>query len=120
MDKKNITYKFNWLQFGLILLFIGYYSSNTMFYHAHNCKGKTITHSHPFKTNSKSQHTHNSFTFQLINKLNKISFDNNLFNINIAPGVTFLTVQLLISYTNNSKFAPVTCKLLRAPPLAIL
>lgn len=40
------------LVYSLLILFLGYYGSITLFYHSHIVLGDTIVHSHPFRTDS--------------------------------------------------------------------
>lgn len=64
------------LKLSLLFLFIGYYSSVTLFYHSHIVNGQIIIHSHFFKSNTKTPLTHHSHpvsAYNLINELNKIS-----------------------------------------------
>ena len=42
------------LQLILLVLFIGYYGSITLFPHSHIVNGVTIVHSHPYKTDKSS------------------------------------------------------------------
>lgn len=50
----------------LLFLFIGYYSSITLFWHAHRIGNEVITHSHPFNT---ADHSHTTAQFALIKML---------------------------------------------------
>jgi hypothetical protein len=74
--KKSISAILRYLFF---FLFIGYYISITMFFHAHLVNGHIITHSHPFKSypNNKppfQSHSHSSTAYNLIYHLNKTNW----------------------------------------------
>lgn len=50
----------------LLLLFISYYSSITLFWHSHHLGNTTIVHSHPF---NNTQHSHTAPQYDLIKVL---------------------------------------------------
>lgn len=51
----------------LLLLFIGYVGSTTLFYHIHYVDGGRIVHSHPYSGKPLSEsHTHTAFEFATI------------------------------------------------------
>lgn len=51
----------------LLILFIGYFASATLFPHTHIIDGVRITHSHPFsQAPDTGKHTHTTADFQLI------------------------------------------------------
>lgn len=59
----------------LLFLFIGYYSSITMFYHAHLVNGQILSHSHPYKPDKNNKtpyesHPHTSSAYNFIRQLN--------------------------------------------------
>lgn len=63
----------------LLILFVGYYSSITMFFHTHVIDGHIITHSHPYRhlPVEKSPypfHSHPSGVITLIQELHKTSW----------------------------------------------
>ena len=66
------------LKLSLLFIFIGYYSSITLFYHVHIVNGQAIAHSHFFKSDSDNKtpfakHSHPISTYDLIFQLNKIN-----------------------------------------------
>lgn len=57
----------------LLLLFLGYIGSITLFYHTHYVNGYRITHSHPYKDAPDSgKHSHSSVDFSLIYSLSLV------------------------------------------------
>ncbi|KKY62708.1 hypothetical protein [Tannerella forsythia] len=55
----------------LLILFIGYAGSTTLFYHTHRINGRWITHSHPYSdAPDTGNHTHTSAGFVTITSLN--------------------------------------------------
>ncbi len=110
------------MQYFLILLFLGYYGSVTLFTHTHHTEnGVTITHSHPFSSPSKnSNHQHTKNEYILIQLLS-----------NFLTIATFLTFSIEVCKTvfkkiklqkNDRNFCNLTFLIsnkLRAPPLNI-
>ena len=67
--KNQISVFFRFL---LLILFIGYYSSITLFYHTHLVNGEIIVHSHPFSKTKQGpfqSHSHSSAAYVLIQHL---------------------------------------------------
>lgn len=107
--------------YALLILFLGYYGSITLFPHYHIVDGVTIVHSHPFRHGSATnpfehQHSKNEFVFiQLISNL-----------IAITP-LVFYGVTIIRRIVNNFflttdenvtvSFSRYYTYLLRAPPL---
>jgi hypothetical protein len=58
----------------LLILFLGYYGSITMFFHSHIISGDTVVHSHPFRTdnNGLPLHSHTTNGFITIHLLSTI------------------------------------------------
>jgi len=52
----------------LLLLFVTYYSSITLFWHSHHLGNTTIVHSHPF---NNTQHSHTAAQYDLIKGLSE-------------------------------------------------
>ncbi|MCD7973852.1 MAG: hypothetical protein LUG18_14535 [Candidatus Azobacteroides sp.] len=77
--KKNIL---SFLRIFLLLLFVGYYSNITFFYHSHRVNGTLIFHSHWFKDFRNDipvqSHSHTSLEYVLIDTYNKTVIDNDL------------------------------------------
>lgn len=63
----------------LLLLFLGFYSSITLFYHAHFVDGHILSHSHPYKHDKNNKtpyepHSHSSSAYNYIQQLNEASW----------------------------------------------
>lgn len=64
------------IKLSLLLLFLGYYSGITLFYHIHIVNGQAIVHSHFYKSDSKNpekKHSHPISAYDVIHELNKIN-----------------------------------------------
>lgn len=75
MYKRNIA---AWL---LLLLFVGFWCSTTLFPHTHTIDGRVLIHSHIFFGTSGSEHQHSAQQFQLIAQLSLL----------VATAVTFFS-----------------------------
>ncbi len=106
----------------LMVLFLGYYVSITLFYHTHIVQGDTIVHSHPYKTDNKGlpSHSHSEKGYIIIHFLSCFSVFIFLFFFNfktITP-IVYKIIFRTSRITGNS-----SCNLvysLRAPPLDML
>ena len=58
------------LRFLLLILFVSYYGSITLFYHAHRVNEQIIVHSHPF---NNQEHSHSAAQYDLIKILSSFS-----------------------------------------------
>ena len=103
----------------LVILFLSYYISTTMFYHTHDFNWGTVTHSHPYlPSNSEApSHTHTPVQCQTISFLSylllTLSFVAAFFcNIGIVKKI-YIRI-----YSCKSLFQPVFSPL-RAPPVFI-
>ena len=105
----------------LILLFIGYYGSITLFYHAHLVNNQIIVHSHPYKHHPLDHtpfesHSHTASAYSLIKQLNEPGWENAPDIARVPEPIAFFCsyfidyIQLNIN-TNNC--LPIQ---LRAPP----
>lgn len=107
----------------LLMLFLGYYGSITLFTHTHIANGVTIVHSHPFnhgtdKTPIKHEHTANGFL--LIQCLS--NFLTTIFVVAYSTLVfsTLLKNRILQKKEDHlSNCILVSSNGLRAPPLSI-
>ena len=117
--KKYIT---NLLESMLLILFIGYYSSITMFYHAHLVNGHILSHSHPYKHDKNNKtpfesHQHSSSAYSYIHQLNEASWKDTAANAEIpSPTIHYFKSQ----DTYNTPFLKTSCfslSQLRAPPV---
>ncbi len=104
----------------LLLLFINYYGSITLFPHYHLVDGVTIVHSHPHKNNSESpqsdhHHNNNGLVFiQLISSLQTCIPDISCSFINPDH---FVTGYTLTEYNSTfPDFHFIALESLKAPP----
>ena len=116
--KESIT---SILKFSLLVLFIGYYSNITLFYHAHIINGEVIIHSHFFKSDADTKtpfknHSHPLSAFNLIYQLNKMNSEEVIAAIPYPQPI--LPEHLLLRYFVNQNFFIVTNLSIpsRAPP----
>jgi len=79
-----------------LIIFLGFFASNTFFDHTHLYDGSIIVHSHPFKPDKegKPAHNHNDQSYVLVYFLNTIITD-------------IITFFFLFSF-----FYPVLCKII--------
>lgn len=104
----------------LLMLFLGYYGSITMFYHSHIVTGDTIiVHSHPFRTGSNGLplHSHTSNGFITIHLLSTIlvSLSFLFFGFKtFAPVVNEIILKTKVTFVNNHQRFLYS---LRAPPV---
>ncbi|MCE5344996.1 MAG: hypothetical protein LLG13_01745 [Bacteroidales bacterium] len=105
----------------LLLFFIGFYGSITMFYHAHYVCGNVITHSHPYRHDPENKtpfpsHSHSSIAYNLIDQLNKIVFDGSSSAFFITENYSFCD-KTINSYNSLFLFTfYLAAAQLRAPP----
>lgn len=104
----------------LVVLFISYYSSITLFYHTHYFSWGQVTHSHPylpFEDSNTSHHSHTQGECQTIDMLSSVFIISLFFAILFFQSnlVTYIysTVRRYVLHTNN------TATHLRAPPAFI-
>jgi hypothetical protein len=74
----------------LLILFMGYYGSITLFYHSHIVLGDTIVHSHPFRSDSHGAPMH-SHT------------DNGYVTIHILASFTVAFIFLYFDFKTKAK-----------------
>jgi hypothetical protein len=121
----QVSSKLNWIdksfRYLLLILYLGYYSSITLFPHAHIINGVTIVHSHPFNSDngrSASNSPHNGKELQLINLLSE--FFTTALSISIAALILrALLYEIPVNFTEDWYAGSVdycTCSL-RAPPI---
>jgi hypothetical protein len=106
----------------LLILFLGYYGSITLFYHSHIVNGDTIVHSHPSRTNSHGVpiHSHTDKGFITVHLLScfVVSFILVYFNFRtIAPIVNKIVLKTKQGSANHTFYYLYS---LRGPPLDIL
>ncbi len=105
----------------LLLLVIGFYSSNTMFYHAHRVNGFVFSHSHPFKHDKNNKtpyesHSHSSSAYSFIQQLNEASWRNTAETIEITCPIIFYFESQCIYNSPFIKVSDYSFGQLRAPP----
>ncbi len=85
-------YAIRWL---LLVLFIGYYGSITLFLHTHHLKNGIITHSHPF---SNAKHEHSTTDYLIIDALSQLITDGSIGGISLIV-LVLLIAELLLERT---------------------
>lgn len=112
----------------LLLVFIGYYSSLNLFYHAHLINGQVVYHSHPYKKYSQPKtgekkspaHQHNKDEFYFIQQLDKSVWDDLVVKP-ILPEIPILPKKRVVPELPASPVTASTTSIcLRAPPSFIL
>ena len=103
----------------LLILFIGYYVSSTMFYHTHHFSWGTVTHSHPYVPSDCEvpSHTHTPSQCLAISFLTNLLLIASVFAVFICKTVIIQKIYIKIRrYKSIFKyvFSP-----LRAPPVFI-
>jgi hypothetical protein len=108
--------------YSLLILFLGYYGSITLFYHSHLVLGDTIVHSHPYWSDNQGMpsHTHSEKGYVTIQLLSffAVSFLFIYFSFKtIAPLVFKILLKIIEGHTDQifNYFY-----LLRAPPCGML
>jgi hypothetical protein len=111
------------MRYFLLLLFLGYYGSITLFTHIHIANGVAIVHSHPFSDGTEKnpvKHQHTTKEFLLIqflsNFLTTVLF--LAFSIGVLKAV-FKKYTLQKNEENLSTCFYISSNGLRAPPLNI-
>ncbi len=106
----------------LLILFIGYWSSVTLFPHAHFFKTITIVHSHPFSKNAENKpinHHHTPNELLLISVLS--NFISTLITVVFSVEILFTAIALIykIKDAHIKNITDYSLCLLRAPPQII-
>lgn len=110
------------LRFLLITLFIGYYSSITLFYHTHLVNGVVIVHSHPFKSSNNNQnpvqsHSHSSASYVVIDHLMQANWEGSP-EIPQVPEPVFFQCENKVDFTSTLVPSDICFYAqLRAPPI---
>lgn len=111
------------LKYFTIILFIGHFSSITLFVHTHIVDGLKITHSHPynpFKGDKGANHNHSRNEIFLIEMLSQFLSTTVFVVISIKIAENFINRSLLKRVENIfSKNFFLNSNGLRAPPLNI-
>ncbi|MFI3298704.1 MAG: hypothetical protein R3Y49_02755 [Rikenellaceae bacterium] len=98
----------------LVVLFLSYYASATLFVHSHVTEFGVVTHSHPFSGDA-SGHSHSSNSFEQIEHLSALYFTI----LGIAFCVALFALITNVSYTRNFTNKYIACiehSFLRGPP----
>jgi len=107
----------------LLLLFIGYNESLTLFYHAHQLDGQVVFHSHPFKQTKKSgnttpSHHHSPKELYYIQQLNLSLWEDTSFSPQVLQNSISIEEQI---FSLSTYFCPSGIQNtfhLRGPPAA--
>lgn len=91
----------NTCKFCLLIFFITYYGSITLFYHSHLVNGHFIIHSHPFQNAPEKsipfgKHQHSSKAFIFFDQLNKINCEEASF-ISPLPKAILICLEIIDS-----------------------
>jgi hypothetical protein len=111
------------MRFFLLILFLGYYGSITLFTHTHIINGITIVHSHPFNSGTKEnpiKHQHTANEFILIQFLAHFLATILFFTFSIEAYKVVLRKYTLQKIKESfSKLTSLISYGLRAPPIII-
>jgi len=106
----------------LLVIFLGYYISITLFPHIHNVNNINIVHSHPYKTNSDNQpinHQHSEAEFFLIHVLSYFVATSLAIYFSFKI-IRIISQKIIIKRDDDFFILKEFCvHLLRAPPLKI-
>jgi len=105
-----------------LILFLGFFGSNTFFDHTHIYDDNIIVHSHPFKPDrdGKPFHNHNQSSYLLVYQLNNLIV-NIASSLTLACVIFFLSGEVIARTVNNLPLR--ICHspfLLRGPPSRML
>ena len=105
----------------LLLLYVSFYISNTVFIHTHFFATYSITHSHFYAENAKEKplHTHDRAAFDTIAQFNAFTADVVLF-FSLAIVAIFLLTLLQQRYTSVVLQRVKDGNSLRGPPAFVL
>jgi hypothetical protein len=109
------------LRYLLLLLFLGFYSSNTLFFHKHIVNGSVLSHSHPFRHDKNSRtpfesHSHSPYEYNCIKQLNEASWKDTADSAEAPSVVVFHFEPCFIYNTPFITVSDYTFSQLRAPP----
>lgn len=100
-------------------MFIGHYSSITMFYHTHTVDGVTYCHSHFYSADSQNDPVklpHSKQQLKLIQEINHTTWNNTIDFPELETPVYALVSEFLIANTAHTFYVTVPFCQLRAPP----
>jgi len=112
---------FKIIRYILLILFLGYFGSTTLFVHTHHIEnGIIIVHSHPFKSgpvNNPFNHQHSSNGFLLLQAITGLL---TVFSFTIISAEALRTTILKVNFKKSIEKFSDTARLLpyglRAPP----
>lgn len=102
---------------GVLILFMGYTESSTLFLHSHFIHGKQIVHSHPYSDSPDSgKHTHTPSQFTLIAGLSSLWMlaASPGYSFRVFTSVSFIQAKAINNYATAQKIAGPS---LRGPPV---
>lgn len=105
-----------------LLLFLGFFSSNTFFDHAHIYNGEIIVHSHPYKhgEDGKPVHSHTTTGYVLVILLNNV-IAKAVVSMALVSAMVLLTGELIFPKIISVRYSAGTSSvLLRGPPAFML
>ena len=109
------------MRYLLLILFLGYYGSITLFPHEHIIEGVSIVHSHPYKSCSGSspvEHQHSKNQFVILQFISDFIAVIILVFYGVPKIRKIVNTVFLILDENVPVTIPLFCNnLLRAPPL---
>lgn len=106
------------LKFLLLALFVVYYSESTLFLHTHHYKYYSVTHSHPYKSDSAGNpiHTHSEEQLLTIHQLTNVVLLLSLV-VFVAGLLQFLYLTRCLEGVQICRPAFLRYFSLRAPPV---
>lgn len=119
MNYKEAILKFAKLT--LLVLFVGYYSGISLFFHTHIVDGQAVVHSHFYNLDAETnnpvkKHTHPASAYDIIQHLNKVNFEAL---VDVSPYETpFLLSQSIYRkiFSPDIIFSAILPKPSRGPP----
>jgi hypothetical protein len=108
----------------LLVIFISYYSSLNLFYHAHLINGQVVYHSHPFNRahdnkngeGPSQSHHHNKTEFYYIQQLDKSLWEDLIEKPNLPELFTFPIESIIADLPGFLTTAIYSSVRFRAPP----
>jgi hypothetical protein len=118
----NRSFISRFLSFSLIILFLGYYGSITLFYHVHIIDNQIFVHSHPYKNSNSDKspvqsHSHSALMLHHIQELNESGWEDIIFSLNNLIHNNFNYSEILTSSQTEYLFHSISITSLRAPPV---
>jgi hypothetical protein len=107
----------------LLLLFIIYSGSITMFYHTHELHGALLTHSHPYKLplgkGTGTDHSHSASQFFLLLYLCQTPMADSVVDFVNIPDLIYVLEDIVVTpFSEPFSENVITVESLRAPPFS--